>query len=353
MESEEDNSTSTDVAAGTMKEAKEWIGRSGDTFFAAEPVNRSMIRFYAGLVQDGNPSYWDERFANEQWGGICSPPGLLWTWKMDPEWTPKSNDTNKDDVSVTDVPLPGGKDAIINTQSKTTFHRPLLEGTILNWQTEIESVSEEKDTRVGPGHFVSEKTTYRNQSGELIAEESNVMLRYNSPDETDEDTGHDFDSPVADGRRSVPVENNQQPSDRYESLSVENVSSGESLSGFEFPVTYKNVIYNAAATRDFSRHHHDPEYTRKRGNETIFLNTMTLQGIVDRAALQWAGPEWRIREREIAMSGTAIAGDKLDVSGEVDAVDEVKSEIDLTFSLETDGHNICPSSVSIVRDTNY
>jgi hypothetical protein len=308
-----------------------------------------MIQFYASMIEDGNPSYWDERFATKEWGGICSPPGLLWTWKMDPEWTPEAKETEKYDVSVTDVPLPGGKDTIINTQSKTTFHRPLLEGTRLNWQTEIESVTDEKETRVGPGHFISEKTTYRNEQGETIAEESNIMLRYSGSDD-DQSQEETFESPFADGRRSIEVADDQRSDSRYESRLVSDIDAEQSVPGFDFPVTFKKVIHNAAATRDFARHHHDPEYTRARGNETIFLNTMALQGLVDRAALQWAGPEWRIAEREISMRGTAIAGDKLDISGAVTDVDEAAKRVEMSIAVKKDGWDVCPSSVALVRD---
>ncbi|EMA41346.1 hypothetical protein C448_12281 [Halococcus morrhuae DSM 1307] len=345
-----DDVTAIDVATGSFEEAQEWVGRSGDTFFAAEPVNRSMIQFYAELIEDANPSFWDERFAANHWGAIRSPPGLFWTWKMDPEWTPGPDAEGADgeDVSVTDVPLPGGKDTIINTQSKTTIHRPLLVGTQLNWQTSIESVSEEKETRVGTGNFVTEKTTYRDGGGELVAEESNVMLRYSADDE--EERTESFETPFAEGRRAVDVPDGQGPDDPYASIDIDEVSPGDGVDGFEFPVTYTKVVHNAAATRDFSGHHHDPEYTRSRGNETIFLNTMALQGLADRVAVQWAGPEWRIAEREIAIQGTAYAGDKLSVGAEVTDVDENEGRIELGVTMDNDGRDVCPSSVTLVRD---
>lgn len=331
-----------------MNEAREWVGRSGDPFFAAEPINRSMIQFYASMVRDANPSYWDESFATERWGGIRSPPGMLWTWKMEPQWTPSADETDAEDITVTDVPLPDDYDTIINTQSKTTFHRPMLEGTTLNWVTEIESVSDEKETRLGPGHFITEKTTYRDEEGTLVAEESNGMLRYSGSES--QSAGDEFEGePYADGRRSINVDD-QGPADRYDSLDTEEAAEGDTVAGFEFPTTYCRVIHSVAATRDFTRLHHDPEFSRARGNETIFMNTMALQGIVDRAATQWAGPDWRISERELSMRGTAVAGDRLNVSGEVTAVDANEDAIQMQISMENEGRDICPTSVTLVRD---
>ena len=43
---------------------------------------------------------------------------------------------------------------------------------------EQRSVSEQKRTRAGPGHFVETVTTVRNQDGELVARVVNVLLRY-------------------------------------------------------------------------------------------------------------------------------------------------------------------------------
>ena len=41
------------------------MGRSDQrTRFADEPVNGPMIRLYASVLEDGNPAYWDERFAD-------------------------------------------------------------------------------------------------------------------------------------------------------------------------------------------------------------------------------------------------------------------------------------------------
>lgn len=332
-----------------MDEAREWVGRSGDPFFAEEPINKSMIQFYASMVRDANPSYWDESFATECWGGIRSPPGMLWTWKMKPQWTPSSDETDAEDITVTDVPLPDDYDTIINTQSKTTFYRPMLAGTTLNWVTGIESVSDEKETRLGPGHFITEKTTYRDEEGKLVADESNVMLRYSGSES--QSAGEKFENePYADGRRSIDINDDQWPADRYESLDISEVAEGDTVAGFEFPTTYRRVIHSVAATRDFTRLHHDPEFSRSRGNETIFMNTMALQGIVDRAAIQWSGPDWRISERELSMRGTAVAGDRLDVSGEVTEVNANEDAIQIQLSVEKGNRDICPTSVTLVRN---
>jgi len=48
-----------------------------------------MIKYYAAHLEDANPSYWDEDFATQAWGGIVSPPGMLMSWLMPLPWKPQ------------------------------------------------------------------------------------------------------------------------------------------------------------------------------------------------------------------------------------------------------------------------
>lgn len=343
--------TGTSPPVGTYEEAREWIGRTGDTHYAPQPVNRSMIQFFASMVEDGNPSYWDESFADEQWGGLVSPAAMMLTWRFQHLWAPdQSDDDGEDAVSVATVPLPEGKDNIVNTETETVVHEPITEGTWLNWQTEIVDVSSEKDTVLGPGHFVTSKTYLRDERGNRLAEDVNSMLRFDESEAGDLFEA-DTDEPFAEGRRLVEVDDDQGPEDRYTSRSVEKAAAaeGENVHSFEFPVTYRKIIQDVAATRDFYPVHHDPEFARSRGNETIFLNTMAFQGLVDRLALDWAGPEWRVVERTITMMGSAVAGDALTVEGEVENVTD-DGEIELGVSINKDGRDICPATVTIRHD---
>ena len=39
-------------------------------------------------------------------------------------------------------------------------------------------MSPEKQTQLGPGHFVTTLATFRNQAGEIVATNRNVLFRY-------------------------------------------------------------------------------------------------------------------------------------------------------------------------------
>lgn len=346
----EEELTASRPAIGPAEEADEWIGATGDTHYAREPVNVSMIRFYASMVQTGNPSFWDQEWAEEQWGGIYAPPGMMLTLQMGYEWSPGPDpNEDKENVSAASVPLPERFDSIINTQTETVVHEPIRVGTWLNWDSEVTGVSEQKDTALGQGHFVTTKTYLRNKKGELLAEDINSMLRYDEGDSGDDGDGPEWDTPLADGRREIDIDESSRPDDRYSSIEFDEISEGETAHSYEFASTYKAVIHDAAATRDFYPVHHDPEWARSAGTETIFLNTMALQGLVDRSALEWAGPEWRVAERTIRMAGSALAGKKLTVEATVEEVSPEDDQVTLDVAINQDGRNICPSSVTIQR----
>ena len=43
---------------------------------------------------------------------------------------------------------------------------------------DLVSISEEKTTKIGTGHFITTVGEYRNQRGELVARSTNVLFRY-------------------------------------------------------------------------------------------------------------------------------------------------------------------------------
>ena len=82
-------------------------------------------------------------------------------------------------------------------------------------------------------------------------------------------------------------------------------------------ISYERVVMNASATWDYFPGHFDPEYAKRHGHPTIFVNTMHLAGFVDRIATDWAGPYSRVVRRKIALAGSIYAGDTMIGRGKV------------------------------------
>lgn len=168
---------------GTLKEARKWIGRKMDGYQIEDPVDHVRIKNYCELIEDGNPSYWDEEFARKQWGGIISPPGMLGTFALParPLWRPEYRKVERQGWLPTQVPLPG--DTMINVETDSTFYRPIHLGDRLSCQEEVVEVSEEKKTALGIGHFIITLATWYNQDGEVVAQERNNLFRYRISEE--------------------------------------------------------------------------------------------------------------------------------------------------------------------------
>jgi acyl dehydratase len=165
-----------DIPVGTYEDAKAMVGTTTPVRFGEVPVNVGMIRHYAAMVHDANAGYWDEEFAREQWGGLVAPPGMLMTWLIPIEWKPAGGTPVP--LLTAQVPLPG--DTLINASNDAEFFAPIRVGDHLNVVEELVSVSEEKKTALGAGHFVTTVSTYRRQDGEVVARNTNVLFRFSS-----------------------------------------------------------------------------------------------------------------------------------------------------------------------------
>lgn len=126
------------------------------------------------------------------------------------------------------------------------------------------------------------------------------------------------------------------------------VIEGDELPTLEMPISYRRVIQDVAATRDFFPGHHNPEYAKNQKVKDIYLNTMFLQGLVDRYVSDWSGPESFIRKRKIHMQVSIAAGDTIHISGRItnkyEQNNEKIVEVDVQI-VNQDGVSCCPSSV--------
>src|SRR5687767_14022717 len=99
-----------------------------------------MGQMFAAVLEDGNPSYWDEAFASETWGGLLMPPGMLQSWTLPLPWTPAGGKGELRNIA-TEVPLPGDKP--INVSTDVRFFVPVRAGDRLRQTATLESLSAE------------------------------------------------------------------------------------------------------------------------------------------------------------------------------------------------------------------
>src|SRR5919106_5448854 len=166
--------TTTD-AADTDKAAfaarlKEFEGReAGEPERGADAVNQPMIRHWVEAVGDENPIYTQPEAAEEPvHGQIVPPPVMLQAWVMrGVRPRPASSEGNARD-ELMQLLDDAGFTSVVATNCEQEYHRYLHLGDHLSTTTTIESVSDEKATGLGVGHFVTTRVDYRTDDGELV-----------------------------------------------------------------------------------------------------------------------------------------------------------------------------------------
>lgn len=164
----------TAPAQGTYEEAKALLGKRSPVNFGSHPVSDARIAQYCALIEDANPSYWDAALSARLWGRPVAPPAMLQSWTMPLPWLPDRK--VELDFMLMKLPLPGS--TIINVSTETVYHRPIYVGDTLSFWDVATDISEEKETRLGVGHFVTTVATYQDQAGEKVATSTNVQFRF-------------------------------------------------------------------------------------------------------------------------------------------------------------------------------
>jgi acyl dehydratase len=147
-------------------------------------VNQAMIRHWAAAFEDWNPVYTDaEAAARSRFGEIVAPPLMLQTWTMA---TPQITGIAARGGS----PVEGGRAAVLAlldeagfvgtlaSNSEFEIVRYLRLGDVLSATTVLESVSPEKQTRLGAGHFVTWATTYTDAAGDVVGRQRFRILKF-------------------------------------------------------------------------------------------------------------------------------------------------------------------------------
>ena len=157
---------------------------SGGVSVAPDPVNQPMIRHWAAAFEDLNPVYIDPAFAAaSRFGGIVAPPLMLQTWTMA---TPKITGIAERGGSPVESegagPLSVFDDAgfvgTLASNSEFEIERYLHLGDVISASTVIEAISDEKQTRLGPGYFVTWVTTYVDHNGEVVGRQQFRILKF-------------------------------------------------------------------------------------------------------------------------------------------------------------------------------
>ncbi len=162
---------------------------------APDPVNQPMIRHWVEAIGDDNPVYVDEEAAlGNGFAGIVAPPTMLQAWIMrgyrasaEADKARSANGGGKGagtsmDESAQDRLFAlldsAGFTSVVATNCEQHYERPLVIGDRLTATSVIESVSPEKRTALGDGHFVTTRTDFTDQNSEKVGTMKFRILRF-------------------------------------------------------------------------------------------------------------------------------------------------------------------------------
>ena len=165
-----DEMTDEDKAA-FLADLRSNVGATGTPQPARDPVNVPTIRNWCDAMSEANPYFTDPDAAEAgPHGGIVAPPAMLNAWPMPGLVMGKQAARDpKEPSSATYSKLDeAGYISVVATNSEHVYHRYLRPGDLLTGTAKLVDVSEEKQTGLGIGHFVTTETEYVDQTGEPV-----------------------------------------------------------------------------------------------------------------------------------------------------------------------------------------
>ena len=178
---------------------------AGPALVGQDPVNQAMIRHWVEAMGDENPVYVDEQAARAAgFTDVVAPATMLQAWTM--RGLRRSQEADRARAKATTGS--GGADgadgdsgdrgesgagaldelfglldaagftSVVATDCEQEYRRPLVLGDHLRAESVIESVSAEKRTALGAGHFVTSRTDFLDDAGEVVATMRFRILRF-------------------------------------------------------------------------------------------------------------------------------------------------------------------------------
>ena len=183
--------TDTDLHSRLKALVGEHTGGSGKPSLAPDPVNQPMIRHWAYALDDMNPVYLDPEFAaKSRFGGIVSPPVMLQTWTMPAPKLEGIGERGGSPVEITSNPTAfldeAGYTSIVATNSEFEIERYPRLGDVISVTQAFEDISDEKETSLGTGHFITWLSTYTDQNGEVLGRQRFRVFRFKAEARADQ-----------------------------------------------------------------------------------------------------------------------------------------------------------------------
>lgn len=272
---------------------------------ARDAVTASAIRTWCDAMGERNQIYLDRDVARAAgYADVIAPPAMLHVWTMpglepDRPYTAGPARSGDLDETVRATLADMGYPATLAASTDQEFPAALVVGTRLFAEDEYTAASEEKQTHLGPGFFLTNRTTYSSADGATVGRLTTSVF-------------HFAPQPAASVARPLapPTTTPTRPA----AATPVRLGPDARCGPVSVPVTPTQIIAGALATRDFYPVHHDRDFARAHGNADVLMNSLTTNGLLARIVAEWAdqAPLLRLSTRIVA---PAYAHDELAVTG--------------------------------------
>jgi acyl dehydratase len=266
-----------------------------EIYRSTAPVSEWPILGWCRAMGDENPVYRDRDAARSHGHqDVFAPPVMMYSFTM----PGLSAETPHSLLSTLRRGLSRhGIDSVLAVNYEQEFITPVRLGDRLSRTARFESMSAEKRTSVGAGHFVVMADEIVNQNGELVGRQKLRTLFF---------------------RPAIAEEPRKSGETRKAPEPAPASTTRVELPPLAIPVTTTLVIAAAFATNDFEKVHHDRDLARSQGLSDIIMNVLTSCGLAIRYVTDWAGPATVIKRIATQLKAPTYPGDTLTLSGSIE-----------------------------------
>ena len=300
-----------------MTELEFDVGRAVPFHVARDPVNLPVIRRWCDAMGDANPVHTDEELAaRSTFGRIVAPLAMLDVWTL--PGLVYERDTSDVQGAAFETLDRAGFTSAVAVNSELAQERPLVLGDEVGSTVMLESVSAEKSTAIGAGHFVTTCHEFA-VDGEPVGRTRFTVFKFRPSG--DRRTGSASSSsttrPGAEGNDggALPAR------DGLGTVLAGSLHVADPVPPRTIAVTTTLVVSGALMTSDYFEAHHDRDAAIRRGSKDVFMNIHTTLGLIEAWLSEWLGPNARWRSMSVQLGTTNYPGDVMTLTGEVATID--------------------------------
>jgi acyl dehydratase len=126
---------------------------------------------------------------------------------------------------------------------------------------------------------------------------------------------------------------------------------GALIEGPSMTLDWTAMALQVSGSQDLNQVHHDPDYARASGHQSVFFNTGWTAAMLARVVTDWVGPQGWLRRLEFQMRRMNTLGDTVTAKAKVrrTSVDDDGCPVtDLDVWLESKRHGVTTTGTAVV-----